>query len=139
MEHEAEQKTNGIVPGKPSSKPQTKRIWQERVICKIELLNALREVKEKRKRALICEKRARARDARADKLAKKAELAAQEAIKYKQVAEKAWHEVMAVQELAEAKRNQMKTITGKLRRAEQKTRQVKNSAVMKQNPVNTSV
>jgi len=92
-----------------------------------------------RKHASVCEKRARASEVKAKKLAKKAELAVREALIYKQVAEQAWHAVVEIQNHAENKRKTMKAITAKLHMSEQKARQVKKSIVLKQKLVNTSV
>lgn len=125
--------------GLPSLKLQARQIRQERAHCKAELLSALQEAKEKRKRAITCEKRARASEVRAAKLAQKMELAAREAITHKQVAEQAWYASAEVQKLANAKRKLMQAITTKLRIAEQKARQAKKSVVMKRKLVNTSV
>lgn len=139
MEHEKDLKASGALLVNPSLKLQAKLIRQERAHCKIELLNVLQEAKEKRKRAFACEKRARASEARAKKLAKKAELANREAIIYKQVAEQARYAAVEVQKLADTKRKLMKAITAKQRLAEQKARQDKKSAVTKQKLVNTTV
>jgi len=124
--------------GLPSLKLQARQIRQERAHCKAELLSALQEAKEKRKRAITCEKRARASEVRAAKLAQKAEQAAREAIIYKQVAEQARYAAVEVHKLADIKRKLMKSITAKLRLAEQKSRYEKKSVVMKQKIVNTS-
>jgi len=124
--------------GLPSLKLQARQIRQERAHCKAELLSALQEAKEKRKRAITCEKRARASEVRAAKLAQKAELASREAITHKHVAEQARYTAAEVQQLADIKRKLMKSITAKLRLAEQKARQEKKSVIMKQKVVNTS-
>lgn len=138
MKHKSNRQTDASTLGIPSLKFQAKLVRQERVRCKNELLAMLQEVKEKRKCAIALEKRACANESKARKLAKKAELAAREALISKQAAEKAWHAAVEVQELAETKRKLMKEITAKLRLAEQKARQDKKSMVMKQKLVDTS-